>query len=56
MSNSEIKRKTEDNSSTEITKIAKEEIPKDHDQEEYQDTSLQQEKKKYVNFFFVKYQ
>ena len=54
MSNTDIKEKTEENISTEITKISKEEITTDkgHDQEEYQDTSLQQEKKKYVNFFF----
>ena len=58
MSNTDIKEKTEENISTEITKISKEEITTDkgHDQEEYQDTSFNRKKRNMLTFFSVKYQ
>ena len=56
MSNAEIKEKSHERSSTEITKVEKEEITAenegDKEGDEEQDTSLQQEKKRYITFLF----
>lgn len=62
MSSIEVKDKTIDNSQRDLNDqqetVEEENKDSDHDneKEETQDTSLQQEKKRYINFFFVKYQ